>query len=392
MNNKQLKRLLHITIILLISCVLLACARTITENVVGTLNGREQMLDAYLNNNEELLTARNSVDTRPVQFVVEPGTPARVIGQNLKTAGLVQDEVLFEAYVRINGLSSRLAAGTFTLNPSMNLIEVVEILQNARAASANLTIPEGWRYGQIVDTLIAQNIFSDLVDGVSAEAEQYHQQVSVGDLTQLDPSRYPFLQERPAGTSLEGYLFPDTYEIALEKTTSNVLLEQQLENFARRVLPLYKEAVVDGLTPYSLYEVLTIASIVEREAVVPEERATIAGVYLNRLDVGKRLEADPTVQYAMGYQPAPDQWWKTPVSLAEYSTVDSPYNTYLYPGMPPGPICNPGLASIQAVLAPEDHNYLFFVATPDQSGAHVFAETFEEHAQNVQRYQQRQND
>ena len=94
----------------------------------------------------------------------------------------------------------------------------------------------------------------------------------------------------------------------------------------------------------------------------------------------------------MGYQPAADQWWKTPVSLAEYSTVDSPYNTYLYPGLPPGPICNPGLASIQAVLAPEDHNYLFFVATPDQSGAHVFAETFEEHAQNVQRYQQRQND
>jgi UPF0755 protein len=103
-----------------------------------------------------------------------------------------------------------------------------------------------------------------------------------------------------------------------------------------------------------------------------------------------RLEADPTVQYAMGYQPATGQWWKTPVFLEEYSSVDSPYNTYLYEGLPPGPIAAPGLGSIQAVLEPEDHDYVYFVATPDGSGAHVFATTFEEHAENVRRYQQGQ--
>jgi UPF0755 protein len=136
--------------------------------------------------------------------------------------------------------------------------------------------------------------------------------------------------------------------------------------------------------------VLTVASIVEREAVVAEERPAIAGVYLNRLVAGIKLEADPTVQYAMGYQAAADQWWKTPVFLEEYSSVDSPYNTYLYPGLPPGPIASPGLRSIQAVLQPAQHDYLYFVALPDGSGRHVFATTFEEHSANVQRYLQGQ--
>ena len=120
-----------------------------------------------------------------------------------------------------------------------------------------------------------------------------------------------------------------------------------------------------------------------------DERPAIAGVYLNRLAVGMKLEADPTVQYAMGYQAAAGQWWKTPVFLEEYGSVNSPYNTYLYPGIPPGPIASPGLSSVRAVLAPEVHDYFYFVATPDGSGRHVFAATFAEHLINVQRYQGR---
>jgi len=128
---------------------------------------------------------------------------------------------------------------------------------------------------------------------------------------------------------------------------------------------------------------------VEREAVAADERPAIAGVYLNRLAVGMKLEADPTMQYAMGYQAAAGQWWKTPVFLEEYGSVNSPYNTYLYPGIPPGPIASPGLSSVQAVLAPEAHDYFYFVATPDGTGRHVFAATFAEHLINVQRYQGR---
>jgi UPF0755 protein len=322
-----------------------------------------------------------STENSPVRFVVESGTPARLIGQNLQNAGLINDARLFEAYVRVNGLATQLEAGTFILSPAMTLAEIVGALQAAEAAAVMITIPEGWRLEQVGDYLAAAAVFSD-----TTELALYRSQTVAGTLTTLDSRIYPFLQERPPGTSLEGYLFPDTYELPATVATADDLLRRQLETFAARVVPRYAEAVRTNATTLSLYEVLTVASIVEREAVIPAERPAIAGVYLNRLANNIRLEADPTVQYAMGYQPTTKQWWKTPVFLSEYSGVDSPYNTYLYPGLPPGPIASPGLSSIEAVLYPENHTYLYFVALPDGSGAHVFSETFEEHRENVRKY------
>lgn len=344
--------------------------------------GGERLLQTYLNANRDALTWPASVDGRPVRFEVAPGTPARVIGRNLREAGLIGDDLLFEAYVRVNGLAASLEAGTFILTPNMTMVEIVELLQRARAASVTLTIPEGWRIEQIADYLQQAGIFAD-PDG----AARYREQALSGDLTGLDPARYPFLQDRPAGASLEGYLFPDTYELPAEGATPADLLKRQLDVFAARVVPAYDEARAAGTTDLDLHTVLIVASIVEREAVIAAERPDIAGVYLNRLAIGMRLEADPTVQYAMGYQPATGQWWKTPVFLEEYSNVISPYNTYLNDGLPPGPIAAPGLSSVRAVLAPAEHDYLFFVATPDGTGAHVFARTFDEHLQNVRRYQ-----
>jgi len=151
---------------------------------------------------------------------------------------------------------------------------------------------------------------------------------------------------------------------------------------ALRELKLELREAPEGLT---LHDVLTLASIVEREAVVPAERPTIASVYLNRVKEGMYLQADPTVQYAMGYQPDSGQWWKTPVTLEEYQNVNSPYNTYLYPNLPPGPIASPGASSIMAVLQPAQTTYLFFLGIGD--GSHIFADTFEEHERNIQLYQ-----
>lgn len=350
--------------------------------LTGCSSAGERVLETYLSANQDALTQPLSVDDTPVRFVVEPGTPARAIGEQLMEAGLIGDDLLFEAYVRINGYAAQLEAGTFILNPSMTMVEIVEILQEAEATSVTITLPEGWRLEQIADYLAEAEIFAD-----PADAEAYRTQAATGDLTGLDVTRYPFLQERPAGTSLEGYLFPDTYEIPAEGAIPADVLVRQLDNFAAQVVPIYEQAVLSGTTDMDLYTVLTVASIVEREAVIPAERPDIAGVYLNRLAAGMRLEADPTVQYAMGYQPESGQWWKTPVFLEEYSSVVSPYNTYLNDGLPPGPIANPGLSSIQAVLNPSDHDYLYFVATPDGTGAHIFATTFDEHAENVRRYQ-----
>jgi len=334
----------------------------------------------YLQGRQAQVDQAVGVEEEPTRFVVEPGTPARSIGQELAAAGLIGDARLFEAYVRVNGLSARLEAGTFILSPTMTLREIVSALQEARAESIRVTIPEGWRLEQVGDYLAEAEVFS------AAELASYREQTASGQLPTLSPADFPFLADRPIGASLEGYLFPDTYFIPAAETTAADLLQRQLTTFADRVLPLYVAARQAESTQYTLYEVLTVASIVEREAVIPAERPAIAGVYLNRLANGIRLEADPTVQYAMGYQPAADQWWKTPVFLEEYSGVDSPYNTYLYAGMPPGPIASPGLSSIEAVLTPAEHNYFYFVALPDGSGGHVFAETFEEHSVNVRQY------
>lgn len=349
-------------------------------------SGGQRMLGAYLSANQSQVHRPASVDDRPVRFVVEPGTPARTIGRNLQAAGLIRDDLLFEAYVRVNGLAARLEAGTFVLTPAMTLAEIVESLQHAEAASITLTIPEGWRQEQVADYLAAADIFGDTVEGTSAQSARYRLQATGGDLTGMVPARYPFLQARPAAAGLEGYLFPDTYELPAQGATAADLMARQLDTFAEKVWPLYLRAQEEGRTNLTLHQVITLASVVEREAVVPAERPAIARVYLNRLAADMKLEADPTVQYAMGYQPDSGQWWKTPVYLEEYAAVDSPYNTYLYGGLPPGPIASPGLGSIQAVLNPAEHDYLYFVALPDESGAHVFARTFPEHQENVRRY------
>jgi len=342
---------------------------------------RQDVLASYLASNEEAIYRPNSVDTRPQRFEIAPGSTARAIGEQLAAAGLIGDATLFEAYVRVQGIAERLEAGTYYLHPAMTLVEIAAALQDSRAASIRVTVPEGWRLEQIADFLRDRQIPID--------SEEYRRRVLTGDLTGVDVSRYPFLNSRPAGTSLEGYLFPSTFELPAEGATELDLLARQLDAFLAQVVPVYTGAVEQGETALDLYAVLTLASIVEREAVVPAERPAIAAVYLNRLAAGIKLEADPTVQYAMGYQPATGQWWKTPVFLEEYSGVNSPYNTYLYQGIPPGPIASPGLDSIRAVLNPDEHNYFYFVATPDGSGAHVFAETFDEHLLNVQRYQGR---
>jgi UPF0755 protein len=198
----------------------------------------------------------------------------------------------------------------------------------------------------------------------------------------------PLLADRPPRGSYEGYLFPDTYRLPVEATPED-LITAMLENLANKLpADVFNLTERQGLT---FYEVLTLAAIVEREAVLPTERPIIASVYLNRLSPDSprpHLEADPTVQYAMGYQSETGQWWKTPVSLEEYAAVDSPYNTYLYPGLPPGPIANPGLASIMAVLQPAETDYFFFVCRRPrcEGGEHVFAKTYEEHLENVAIY------
>ena len=360
---------------------------------------REEMLYDHLDTYRPALYVPTSDDDRVIAFEIELGTPARAISEQLALAGLIHDAELFEAYVRSTGQAQELKAGTFLLRANMTPVEIAEALLDEQAAGIAVTIREGWRLEQVADSLEQAGIVS---------GEEYRGTAQVPDLSALnriastqsgtaphvDPpaccavksDRWPFLEERPEGASLEGFLFPATYQLPAVEPTAGDLIARQLDAFAARMMPIYLQAEADGTNPPSLYEALTLASIVEREAVAAEDRPTIAGVMLNRLANGMLLEIDATVQYAMGYQEESGQWWKTPVFLEEYQGVISPFNTYLNPGIPPGPIASPGEDSFRAVLYPESHGYFYYVAAADGSGGHVFAETYSEHLENVRRY------
>ncbi|MDL1897101.1 endolytic transglycosylase MltG, partial [Anaerolineae bacterium CFX7] len=228
----------------------------------------------------------------------------------------------------------------------------------------------GWRAEQIADYLTTVNL------------PQFDKDVFL-ELVQEGGATFAFLQDRPRNGSpgLEGYLFPETYQV-LQGITAPQLINRLLSEFDQRITPeMRAKATNQGLT---LQEAITLASIVERETVKPEEAPIIASVYLNRVRAKTYLNADPTVQYAIGYVPEAKQWWKTPVTLEEYQKVISPYNTYLNPGLPPGPIAEPSMNSIQAVLEPAQTDFFYFLATGD--GGHVFARTLEEQNANLAKY------
>ena len=327
---------------------------------------KDIFIGLYLQYRQGDLVRPASDDDTPVTFVVEPGESATVIAARLEELGLVTDGELFRLFMRYHKIDADLEAGEYVLRPNMTMAEIAETLQHARIEEVTVTIPEGWRAEQIAQMLTRENI----VDGNEFLA-----------LVRRGQFDYSLLHDRPEGSSLEGFLFPETYRIPAQAKAED-LIERMLSTLDERFTPEMRRLAAErGMT---IYEVLTLASIVEREAVMAEERPLIASVFLNRLEQGMNLQADPTVQYAKGYDATTGQWW-APVTPEDWERVDSPYNTYLYPGLPPGPICSPGLSAIQAVLDPADTEYLFFLAKGD--GSHAFATTYEEHLQNQDLYQ-----
>jgi UPF0755 protein len=257
----------------------------------------------------------------------------------------------------------------------MTMEELVLQLQHGRLLPVNVTVPEGWRAEQIAQWLETQ--------GVVVSADEFMAAVRQGR------SDLQFLLDRPAGSSasLEGYLFPAKYQFD-QRSDPHDVIGQMLAAWSSAWSDQIPEELRQKAAEQhrTIYEVLTLAALVEREAVASEERPVIAGVYMNRIAQGMYLQADPTVQYAKGFDPVTGRWW-APMEQEEAITVVSPYNTFLNPGLPPGPICNPGVASIRAALEPDvSGGYLFFYAMHDEGGHHAFARTYEEHLANEQLY------
>ncbi len=306
-------------------------------------------------------------------FTVRQGESTGEIAENLAQEGLISSPWIFKYYARFRGMDDKIEAGRYALNSDMTMREILETLTRATGAEeVTFTVREGLRLEEVAAALEEQGIVT-AADFEAALKGTYN---------------YDFLADRPTGASLEGYLFPDTYSIPRTFTATQVV-DFMLQNFDRKFsLDMRQTAKAHDLT---IFQVVTLASIIEREAVVDGERPIVASVYLNRLTAGMALDADPTVQYGLGYSERQQRWWPQiyfdELNITNLSELDNPYNTYLYAGLPPGPICGPGLASLQAVVSPAQTDYYYFVAKGDGSGEHAFAKTLEEHQANVAKYQ-----
>ncbi|MGJ3241005.1 MAG: endolytic transglycosylase MltG [Anaerolineae bacterium] len=315
---------------------------------------------------EAELTMPAGVDSTERIVEVPSGTTPITIANDLFSQGLILDADLFVIYVRVEGLDRQLEAGTYFINQTMTIPEIALMLTDASNSSIPFRVAEGWRIEEIAEAIDQNPRFS------FSGAEFLTVAGAGAPISQALQAEYGI----PAGASLEGFLFPDTYVLP-PSITAVGLIETLVNNFRERVGEQVRiDAAEDG---YTIHEIVTLASIIERESVWDDENVLIASVYRNRLDIGMNLEADPTVQY--GINGARGRWWVN-ITIADYRGVNSPYNTYLYGGLPPGPIANPSLSAIRAAVYPAESNYLFFRARCDGSNYHNFAVSFDEHLAN----------
>ncbi|MYE27723.1 MAG: endolytic transglycosylase MltG, partial [Chloroflexi bacterium] len=302
-------------------------------------------------------------------FFFPPRAGARpgAIAAALSEARLIRDTSLFVDFARLEGYDRRFEAGVYFLNQRQSIRQIALLLTDSSKSFIPFRSVEGARIEELAQLVDLNGLFGF----TSAE---FLLLVDEGAFIAADLAAWATI---PPGASLEGFMFPDTYQLPPDITAEG-LRDVLLRTFRDRVGDsLRDEATAQGLT---LYEAVTLASIIERESVWRDEQPMIASVYRNRLLIGMKLEADPTVQY--GIQGTRESWWPQ-ITRADYREVQSPYNTYLIAGLPPGPIASPGLSAIQAAIYPAESGYYFFRAACDNSHYHNFAVTFEEHVANA---------
>jgi UPF0755 protein len=290
----------------------------------------------------------NVTNSTPQIFVVKNEEGVREIANNLKSAGLIRDPIVFFLYTRFEGLDKQIQAGDFRLNSTMSMTQVAAGLTHG-TLDIWVTVPEGLRADEIADLLKVK---------IPSYNESWR--------SVLDAN--------------EGYLFPDTYLIPRDASV-DMIVSLMRNNFDKK----YASVENSRTTVLTEAQTIILASIIEREAMFQVDRPLVASVFVNRLNIGMALGSDPTVMYALGYQTDTKTWWKKDLT-ADDLLVNSPYNTRKNPGLPPGPISNPGLSSIQAALAPSKTDYLYFFA--DNKGHLHFATTIEGHNANIQKYGQ----
>ncbi len=317
----------------------------------------------------QLLSVRQQVlePTNPnggkQDFIIEKNQPVNTIAMNLEKSGLVRSASAFRLFLVYSGLDTGIQAGEYVLSPAQNTIQIARALQDATPSVVSFRILPGWRMEEIAAALPTS--------GLKVTGQQFLSEAMKPSIQNTPPS----LQNLKAW---EGFFFPDVYRFSRE-VTAQEMVATFLKRFDEKVSPELKTGFQrQGL---SLSQAVVLASIIQREAMVVEEQPMIASVFFNRLKVNMKLESDPTTQYAVGYNAAQKTWWTNPLSAANLR-INSPYNTYVVAGLPPGAISNPGLEALQAVAFPAQSPYFYFRAKCDGSGKHNFSVTYEEHLKN----------
>jgi UPF0755 protein len=294
---------------------------------------------------------------------IDSGMTSKEIAGLLTEADLLQSPILFRIVTKLARVDNKLKAGTYRLNSGMGTVGIARALARGDVELIRFTIPEGVSIRDMADLLEGKGLASKERFLYLATGQDHDFKVIEGNMEFSD--------------NLEGYLFPDTYTVETGITEEEIITIM-VRRFVQAVLPEWsRENVDENARKLGLHGVITLASIIEKEAKLSEERPLVASVFYNRLRLNMPLQSCATVQFALGS-------WKTRLTLDDLET-DSPYNTYITPALPPGPIASPGLSSVRAALAPATSDYLFFAA--DYKGGHVFSKTFREHQEAIAKVQ-----
>ena len=309
------------------------------------------------------LNIPNSSSSQIETFVIKPGWGTIKISQELARAGLIRNILVFQLHSLFQGISGRLQDGEYFFSKNLSIKEIAQILSRGAGATREITLTfiEGWNNQEFAEYLEKKGIArpDDFFAVIKKKADWW--------------DNYEFLNDKPGNLDLEGYLFPDTYRVFRDASISDIV-KKILDNFNQKLTSeLRFEIKSQGK---NIHQILTLASILEKEVSTDQDRKLVAGIFYKRLELGMPLQADSTVNYVTGKDSSR--------ASAKDLEIDSPYNTYKYRGLPPGPISNPGISSILAAIYPSSNNYLYFLTTPD--GQVIYNETHDQHVIDKAKY------
>ncbi|MFW5435070.1 endolytic transglycosylase MltG [Paenibacillus apiarius] len=314
-------------------------------------------------------------EERNITVTIEQGSGTAKIASQLQAEGVIRNALIFKGYLKWYKEGARFQAGTYAFQPGVTYDEVIAKLNQGEVVPEEMirfTIPEGFTLEQVADTLSK--------DGLVDKAEFMQLADDTAWLTGTSSVVQAIPDNGKLRHKLEGYLFPETYELKKGSSAKDIIARmiQETEKSLTEASSSWEaDMKKQGLT---LHELMTVASLIEREVVVDSERALVAGVIYNRIEEGMKLQIDATVQYALD-KPKERLYFKD-------LEIDSPYNTYKIEGLPPGPIAGPSVASIEAALHPQQSDYFYYVTKKDGTGSHLFAKTFAEHQRNIEKSKQ----